>query len=51
MKALPFIYQPDQVAPKASDVSAADWLYQHTIFDLILFHACCYGFSELEIPV
>ena len=30
VKALPFIHQPDQVAPKASDVSAADWLYQHT---------------------
>ena len=29
MKALPLIYQPDRVAPKASDVSAADWLYQH----------------------
>ena len=26
----PFIHQPDRVAPKASDVSAADWLYQHT---------------------
>ena len=30
VKALLFIHQPDQVAPKASDVSAADWLYQHT---------------------
>ena len=30
VKALPFIHQPDRVAPKASDVSAADWLYQHT---------------------
>ena len=30
VKALPFIHQPGQVAPKASDVSAADWLYQHT---------------------
>ena len=29
VKALPFIHQPDRVAPKASDVSAADWLYQH----------------------
>ena len=25
-----FIHQPDRVAPKASDVSAADWLYQQT---------------------
>ena len=32
VKALPFIHQPDRVAPKASDVSAADWLYQHTTF-------------------
>ena len=30
VKALPFIHQPDRVTPKASDVSAADWLYQHT---------------------
>ena len=30
VKTLPFIHQPDRVAPKASDVSAADWLYQHT---------------------
>ena len=29
VKALPIIYQPDRVAPKASDVSAADWLYKH----------------------
>ena len=32
VKALPFIHQPDRVAPKANDVSAADWLYQHTFF-------------------
>ena len=30
VKALLFIHQPDRVAPKASDASAADWLYQHT---------------------
>ena len=30
VKALLFIHQPDRVAPKPSDVSAADWLYQHT---------------------
>ena len=29
VKALLFIRQPDRVAPKASDVSAADSLYQH----------------------
>ena len=30
VEALPFIHQPDRVALKVSDVSAADWLYQHT---------------------
>ena len=30
LKALPFIHQPDWVAPKASDVSTVDWLYRHT---------------------
>ena len=30
VKTLPFIHQPDRVAPKAGDVSAAGWLYQHT---------------------
>ena len=29
VKALPFIHQPDWVVPKASDVSATDWLYQY----------------------
>ena len=52
VKALPFIHQPDRVAPKANDVSAADWLYQHTwkkydIFSRVLLRL----FSELEIPV
>ena len=28
VKALPFIHQPDRMARKASDVSAADWRYQ-----------------------
>ena len=28
VKALPFIRQPDRVARKASDLSAADWRYQ-----------------------
>ena len=46
------IHQPDRVAPKASDVSAADWLYQHTWKNTIFFHMCCYGFfSGPEIPV
>ena len=29
VKTLPFIHQPDRVALEASDVSAADRLYQH----------------------
>ena len=45
VKALLFIHQPDRVAPKASDVSAADWLYQHTWRNIVSFHVCCYGFS------
>ena len=28
VKALPFIRQPDRLARKGSDVSAADWRYQ-----------------------
>ena len=46
VKALPFIHQPDRVASKASDVSAADWLYQHRWKNTIFFHVCCYGFSQ-----
>ena len=41
-----FIHQPDRVALKASDVSAANWLYQHTWKNTIFFHVCCYGFSQ-----
>ena len=41
-----FIHQPDRVAPKASDVSAADWLYQQTWKNTIFFHECCHGFSQ-----
>ena len=36
VKALLFIHQPDRVALKASDVSAADWLYQHTFFTCVV---------------
>ena len=46
VKALPFIHQPGRVAPKASDVSAADWLYQQTWKNTIFFHLYCYGFSR-----
>ena len=42
VKALLFIHQPDGVAPNTSDVSAANWLYQH----IVLLHVCCYGFSQ-----
>ena len=45
MNALPFIHQSDRVAPKASDVSAVDCLYQHTWKNKIFLHVCCYGFS------
>ena len=38
VKALPFIHQPDQVAPKASDVSADDWLYQHVEKNTVFFN-------------
>ena len=46
VKALPFIHQPDQAALKASDMSAADWLYQHTWKNTIFFHVCCYSLSQ-----
>ena len=46
MKALPFLHQPEQEAPKVNDVSAADWLYQH-IFSRVLLRL----FSGPEIPV
>ena len=52
VKALPFIHQPDQVARKASNVSAADWRYQrrvkrYRIFSRVLLRF----FSGLEILV
>ena len=46
MKALPFLRQPEQEAPRPNDVSAADWLYQH-IFSRVLLRL----FSGPEIPV
>ena len=44
VKALLFIHQPDRVARKASDVSAADWQYQthvkkYDIFSSVLLTA------------
>ena len=50
VKAFPFIYQPDQVARKASDVSAADWRYQTHVKNYDIFHVCCYGFSQAGNP-
>ena len=46
VKALAFIHQPDLVTLKASDVSAGDWLYQHTWKNTIFFHVCSYDFSK-----
>ena len=46
VKALPFIHQPDRVARKVNDVSAADWRYQTREKNTIFFHVCCYGFSQ-----
>ena len=46
VRASPFIHQPDRVARKASDVSAADWLYQrHMKKHLFFFYVYCLGFS------
>ena len=49
VKALLFIHQLDQAAPKASDVAAADWLYQDTWKNTIFFHACWYSSSQGRI--
>ena len=53
VKTLPFIHQPDRVAPKASDVSAADCLYQHThVKKYVIFSGALLRlFSGPEIPV
>ena len=48
VKTLPFIHQPDREAPKASDVSAADWFYQHTWKNIVYLRLRL--FSEPEIP-
>ena len=49
-KASPFIHQPDRVVRKASELSAADWLYQthvkqYGIFSRVLLRL----FSGLKI--
>ena len=49
VKTLPFIHQPDREAPKASDVSAADWFYQHTWKNIVFLRLRL--FLGPEIPV
>ena len=49
VKTLPFIHQPDREAPKASDVSAADWFYQHTWKNIVFLRLRI--FLGPEIPV
>ena len=53
VRASPFIHQPDRVARKASDVLAADWLYQrHVKKHRIFFLRVLFGlFLGLEILV
>ena len=46
VKALPFIHQPNRVARKACDVSAADWRYQTHVKKYLIFPVCCYNFSQ-----
>ena len=50
VKALPFIHQPNRMAPKASDVSLADWLYQHTWKSTIFFTFFVTVFLRAENP-
>ena len=45
MKALPFIHQPDWVAPKASDMQLIGYINTHEKIQYF-FHVCCYGFSQ-----
>ena len=40
VRASPFIHQPDRVARKASDVLAADWLYQRHVKKHRIFFTC-----------
>ena len=46
VKALPFIRQPDRVARKVSDVSAADWRYQTHVEKDHFFYVCCCSLSQ-----
>ena len=50
--ASPFIHQSDRVAPKASDVSVADWRYQTRVIIIVIFtHVLLRLFSGPEILV
>ena len=44
MKALPFIHQPDQVVPKATDVQLIGYI--NTCEKIQYFFTCCYSFSQ-----
>ena len=46
VKTSPFSHQPEGVARKASDVSAADWRYPTHVKNIVFFHVCCYSFSQ-----
>ena len=46
VKALPFIRQPDRLARKGSDVSAADWRYETHVKKYRIFYAYYHGFSQ-----
>ena len=50
VEALPFIRQPDRVARKARDVSAADWRYQTHMRNTIFFHVCGSAILRAENP-
>ena len=50
VRASPFIHQPDRVARKASDVSAADWLYQRHEKTSYFFTCIVWAFLRAENP-
>ena len=51
MKTLPFIHQPDRVAPKAGDASGAGLLYQHTWKIRYFFMSVVTAFLRARNPV
>ena len=48
--ASPFIHQPDRVAPKASDVSVADWRYQTRVIIIVIFTRAVKAFLRAGNP-